>query len=279
MVKNDDNISIVDDSIKGIAKDLISIAKDDPETREAAKNLAGTAKIVTGTLKRAVLPLAVVNYGIDRFADYITTRFQDDMTSRTLKIPAENVIDPKASVAGPVLQGLVYAHDEENLREMYLNLLAAAMNSETVDRAHPSYVEIIKQLTSEEANLLKIYLAENQLPIAELHLILNEAGNYQTVARHIVGLKDKFTGSPVVIDMMPAYIENWIRLGLITVDYSVHQADEHAYDWVEKRPEYIKRTIPKVNEGQFQPKLKVNKGLMARTKYGEIFGNIVGIST
>lgn len=273
-----DNGSLVDNEVnRGAVAELLAIAKDDPETKDAAKNLATTAKIVTGTLKRAVFPLAVLNYGYDRAEEYFKTRFQKDMTEHTLKIPASNVIDPKPSLAGPALQGLAYAHDEEELKNMYLNLLASSMNSETADNAHPSYVETIKQLSSEEAKLLRIYLAQDQYPIAELHLVINEKRNYRTVTRHVVNLYDTKSETPVVIDMMPAYVENWIRLGLITVDYSVFQANEHAYDWVEKRPEYKGATIPRTSSDEFQPRLDIQKGLMFRTKYGEIFGRIVGI--
>ena len=267
------------ESVSGLVTELILIAKDNPETKEAAKNLASTAKIITGTLKRAVIPLAVVNYGIDKFENYIKNQFQSDMNSKTLRIPAENVIDPKESIAGPVLQGLVYTHTEESLKEMYLNLLASAMNSKTAGETHPSYVEIIKQLSSEEAMLLKIYLSQDQFTAVELHLVLNEKSSFQRAARHIVNLTDSSTGSPMVIAMMSAYIENWVRLGLFEVDYTTYQSDEGAYDWVEQRPEYLSHVVPKAVESEFQRILEITRGIMVRTKYGEIFGRVVGISS
>lgn len=277
MTQKEDSTS--NNAALGVVKELILIAKDDPDTKSAAKNIASIANIVTGTLQRAVIPLAAINYGIDKFANYMKTKFQDDMASRTLKISPENVIDPKAFIAGPVLQGLVYTHDIDSLKDMYLNLLASAMNSNTANEAHPSYVEIIKQLTGEEAKLLKIFLADDRLPVAKLRLIVNDRNEYIDIANHIVNLNDSNTDSAITIKMMPAYIENWIRLGLIEVDYTAHQADEKAYDWVKNRPEYIDYYIAKANDGDFQPKLDIVKGLIVRTKYGEIFGKIVGISS
>jgi len=277
--KEEDAASVVDGTVKNVVTELISIAKNDPETKDAAKNLASTAKIVTGTLKRVVFPLAVLNYGYDKAEDYFKTRFQKDMTTLTLNIPAENVVDPKPSVAGPALQGLAYSHGEEELREMYLNLLASSMNSEIANNAHPSYVETIKQLTAKEAKLLKLYLVQDQHPISKIHLIINDKHSYETVVHHMVNLIDSRSNAPVVIEMMPAYIENWVRLGLVTVDYTVYKAAENAYDWVEKRPEYKERIVPAVDEGEFQPRLEVVKGVLARTKYGEIFGRIVGITS
>lgn len=281
MTQQGEQGSVPEDTVKGLAQgvagELISIAKDDPEAQEAAKNIASTAKIITGTLKRAVFPLAIANYGYDKFENYIKNKFSAEMTSRTLKIPAENVVDPKPSIVGPVLQGLVYAHDEDNLREMYLNLLASAMNSDTADKAHPSFVEIIKQLSSAEAQFLEIFLRTKQSTIAEVRLVISQKGEYQTKARHLVSLMDTKNNSPVAIEMMPAYIDNWIRLGLVTVDYTTYSANSKAYDWVKDRPEYKSIDVPKVAEGQYEQKLEVTKGIMERTEYGEIFCRAVGM--
>lgn len=282
MAKQKDDSSATDSTVRSMATELITIAKDYPETKHAAKNLASSANIVTGTLKRVLFPLAVLNYGYDKAEDYFKTRFQTDMSAHTLKIPAENVVDPKPSLAGPALQGLAYSHDEEELRDMYLNLLASSMNSQTASSAHPSYVETIKQLSAEEAKQLKIYLSSDQFAIAKVHYIINDQRNYQTVARHILNTANSLTGSPVLIDMMPAYVENWIRLGLVEVDYTAYQADEKAYEWVESRPEYLNvatNAVRVVSAGEFQPTLEVVKGLLIRTKYGEIFGKIVGITS
>ena len=275
---SNDQQNVLISSARDVAVELVAIAKNDPETKIAAKNVASSAKIITGTVKRALFPLAILNYGYDKAEIYFRTKFQDDMTKLTLSIPAENIVDPKASLAGPALQGLAYSHDEDELKDMYLNLLASSMDSTKAESAHPSYVETIKQLSSQEAKLLKIFLAKDQTSIARLHLLINEQSSYQTVARHILNLIDKGSGGPVVIDMLPAYVENWVRLGLIEVDYTAHLSDEKAYTWVEERPEYISKIIPEVSEGAFQPKLEVVKGLLERTKYGEIFGKIVGIT-
>ena len=45
--------------------------------------------------------------------------------------------------------------NSEELRNMYANLLAASMLKDEKENAHPSFVEIIKQLSPDEAKLLK----------------------------------------------------------------------------------------------------------------------------
>lgn len=44
--------------------------------------------------------------------------------------------------------------DSEELRNMYANLLAKAMNVDEKDKVHPAFVELIKQMAPREALIL-----------------------------------------------------------------------------------------------------------------------------
>lgn len=44
--------------------------------------------------------------------------------------------------------------DAEELRDMFANLLARSMDTATAGNVHPSFVEVIKQLTPDEARIL-----------------------------------------------------------------------------------------------------------------------------
>ena len=69
--------------------------------------------------------------------------------------PAENIITPPSYVAVPAMQSIAYCMDNIQLRDMYAELLAHAMNSETVDNVHPTFVEIIKQMSPFDAVVFK----------------------------------------------------------------------------------------------------------------------------
>jgi len=69
-----------------------------------------------------------------------------------LKTPPDQIVVPKPNVAGPALEALRYTWHEETLSDLYANLLAASsMDKSTADGAHPAFVEIIRQLTPDEA--------------------------------------------------------------------------------------------------------------------------------
>lgn len=69
-------------------------------------------------------------------------------------VPEERLIDPHPQIALPILQNLIFMADGDILTEMFLNLLARAMDEERVEEAHPGFVKIIEQLSPDEAMLL-----------------------------------------------------------------------------------------------------------------------------
>ena len=90
-----------------------------------------------------------------------------------LKNTSPDLIEvPAAHIAIPAMQYISYCMDNEELRNMYANLLATSMNKDVKDDAHPAYVEIIKQLCPDEAKILKYMYAHNTIPIIEIKFVL-----------------------------------------------------------------------------------------------------------
>ena len=86
---------------------------------------------------------------------YKIEEFENDLKSKIKDIPKENLIEAPISIVGPTIESLKYAGDTPEVREMYLNLLGTSMNAETVIYSHPSYVEIIRQMSPLDAKVLK----------------------------------------------------------------------------------------------------------------------------
>ena len=49
------------------------------------------------------------------------------------EIPPDEIVEPRSSVAGHALEGLVFAHDEPDPESTYLGLLRAAMDGRTAE--------------------------------------------------------------------------------------------------------------------------------------------------
>lgn len=254
-----------------VAKDLMELAKNDDNTKEASKNFGESAVIISKTVKNCLLPLAAVNFGIERAKLYFEKNFKKDLEEKTQSIPAENIVEPKASIAGPALQNLAFSHEEANLKDMYLNLISSAMNSEKADNTHPAFVEIIKQLTSLEANILTVYLKNGSpQPIGMTQYQKKNDGFMLEGNKHILALT---RGSEIYYNKnIPSYVDNWIRLGLVEVHYD-RWVKEDRYEALKLRDEYIN---DKLQLGDEYTK-DLCKGIIQRTTFGEQFASIVGL--
>lgn len=259
----------------GVIADLIKIAGDDPQVKEAAKNLGQTAVTITRTINTALLPLAAVNFAFDRARQYFSGGFQRDLLDRTKDIPIESIADPKPAVAGPALQGLAFSHEEPNLRAMYLSLIATSMDRRASHTAHPAFVEIIKQIDGHEAKLLAGLLQiAGAVPAIQIRVITVGQPGWQVKANHVMNVTNLESKEPIVERGFAAMVDNWIRLGLVEVRYDQFLEGQDQYAWVETRPEYTELKASIENE---QVKVTFQRGHAGRTDFGKMFAEAVGL--
>ena len=269
------------DSIK-VAKEGVSLvvevlkaAGDNPQVKEAAGNLGQTAVTLTKTINNVLVPLAAINFAFDKARAYFSGKFQEDIAKKAQAIPPEHVVEPKASIAGPTLQGLAFTHEEPNLKEMYLNLLATSMDGRSASLAHPAFVEIIKQLDSEDARLVQgVLQSPGAIPIVQIHRKLKEGSGYNLLVQHLLNLTDPTTSMPIEDPQLPAMIDNWIRLGLVEVVYDRHLTDAARYSWADQRPEFLRLSQVPQPDGA---RVEYQKGVMQRTELGKRFALAIGL--
>lgn len=70
------------------------------------------------------------------------------------KVPEERRVEAHPQLAGPALEGLRYLGETELIAELFVNLLARAIDRERVNEAHPAFAGIISQLSPDEALIL-----------------------------------------------------------------------------------------------------------------------------
>lgn len=129
--------------VPAIYQDLLQ-----PAAREVGQQFVVVAKAV-GV---ALTPLHATVWGFDQVKDYLSAQVARKLANK----PAAEIKSPDLVVAGPAMLNMRFAADAPHLREMYANLLATAMHAPSAEKAHPSFVQIIQQLSSPEAQILKV---------------------------------------------------------------------------------------------------------------------------
>ena len=141
--------------LKGAIKEL-GITNVAPEIykdllQPAIRELGNDVLIVAKAVSIALSPLKGAVWGFDKIQEWISVK----LTEKLSKTSPEKIQTPKMNIAGQILLQLPFCKDESELREMYANLLASAMNKDLFASAHPSFVTIIQQLSPDEALVLK----------------------------------------------------------------------------------------------------------------------------
>lgn len=225
----------------GVVGELIHAASGNPDVKAAGSELGKAAFTVARAINVVLLPIAAINYGYERARTYFEDRFAAELEEKLADVPADDIIEPKASLAGPIMQGLAFSHDERALRELYLSLLASAMHKDRRHGAHPAFVEIIKQLTAEEATTLCAALAPPETKeIVQVRLLVPGEG-WVVLLNHLMDISHPVTRQPVVDPRLPAMVDNWVRLGLVEVSYTDFLANSPKYmryKWAQDRPEF-----------------------------------------
>jgi hypothetical protein len=157
-----------DDSDQSNTKDIIdattSLVKAIPIYEDllqpAAQELGSTLVTLAKTVNIALSPVSLMVWSYDRIKEFVLI----DLSEKLRKTPQENIVTPNPMVAGPALEALTYAGNDKTLRNMYANLIANAMDEKTKSVAHPSFVEVIKQLSPQEALILLLISQQNKFP-------------------------------------------------------------------------------------------------------------------
>ena len=112
----------------------------------AAKQVGGALE---STAKVARLVLAPIEYLAAQ-----SERWQRYLHRIAEQVPEEKRIEAHTQVAGPVLEGLRYVDETNIIADLFVNLLARSIDRDRVSEAHPAFVNIISQLSSDEAQII-----------------------------------------------------------------------------------------------------------------------------
>lgn len=257
---------------------LLESAASTPGFEAAAATYGTRQAVKQQILLNLYRPLARI-MGVSR--DYFVTDFGVDLTEKIREVPDENLQTPKASVAGPAMEGLAFSLDEPELKDLYLELLARASDDRAASRVHPSFSSVIRALSEAEAQYLPQFIVGGQnRPIVQIQAELQPGSRKLVQRNHVLNLLDG-CGQPLADDQLPTYVDNWIRLGLVEVHYD-GTLPEILYGWVQDRAdiqlELSQVSLTPIGSEWTSIVGKVARGYLAPTAFGAQFAAVVGMA-
>lgn len=254
-----------EETIKEVSKEIIKEVYYD--AGKPALNPTGQiVGLIPRAIKAALLPLE--KWVVDR--EYNLKETQKLLEEKLKNVRLEDIETPEAYIAVPALQSISYCMDSEELRNMYANLLANSMNKVVKNKVHPGFVEIIKQLSPDEAKIIRGIYFKQLIPIITVRYE-NDKSEGVDVFKNFSSIAEE-TNCEEIMETSK-YFDNLVRLGLLEKagEYKA-LVDKKLYETLKNNSNIKKlEMIPISYQNQGYTKCKFEESYIEMTPYGNAF--------
>ncbi len=154
--------------------------------------------------------------------------FKNSLEEKANAIPNENRTEPDTQIACQALQDAKYCVENEQIREMFANLIASTMDNRVSKTVHPSFSSILKQMSAADAKFLTKFVKVDLLPVCRIQEVNKENREYSILFSDLY-IEETDTFEQTIYDN--AFIISTLnRLGLIDVIYTSFVARQNVYD-------------------------------------------------
>lgn len=229
-----------------------------PAAREIGNGLASIMRMVNKAIFLSEDAVEAINLVIRLSAEQL------------LLLPPDKIIKPDPRIAIPLLEDSRLTVNEPELRIMFANLLSASMNIECESKVHPCFVEIIRNISTDEAKIIGCMAALGRAPMIEF--VRSTSGDWGAVEEHHDELSTlPFDAGCHYPKRFPLYVHNIKRLGLLISSNGTQFCKPGDYDALESMPilDEIRAVNPHLTKEKF------NKKMFVLTRLGIAFCNTV----
>jgi|GEM_PF-1680495 len=176
-------------------------------------------------------------------------------------IAPEDLTEPRLDITVPAIEAMRYSP----LKREMATLIASTMDITCAHNAHPAFIEILKQVTSDEINLIAAFPAPGQVvPMASINYV-DRGDQVHLSTRHIV--PNRFASVCDETKGIASYIDNLLRLNLISSPHYLSIRDDRYYR------EILSQAFIADFEGRIPLHLKarVDRSVLSLTDFGATF--------
>ena len=171
-----------------------------------------------------LLPLKLLN---EKFKANFTQRL-NEYKEKLEKVPEENRCEVHPQIGTPIVEKLSYTTNDE-IADLFTTLLTNASDVRMVNRAHPSFVNMIERLSPDEARIVKFLSGNGIIPYCSFRAISEaEEEGFSVIIDHATMLQYQ-----VALDFpqnITAYLSNFVSLGILTDESGLYKIGISTYD-------------------------------------------------
>ena len=113
-------------------------------------------------------------------------KFRLDLEEKTSSIPDEKKIEPSIQVTAQAIDNSRYCVQDSILRSMFVSLISNSMNSDYTEEVHPSFSEMIKQMSALDGKVLQKFKSgpSEGFPLCDYRKEIDET-SYESLVENI----------------------------------------------------------------------------------------------
>jgi len=194
--------------------------------------------------------------------------FQRKIEQGTARISLENRDNSKIGLALKTLEDSKYQLDSEDLRELFANLISSTLDNSKNNKIKPSFSSVLKDLTTEDAQLVKLFSKEKDVPLVSVRV----EDAYGTG----INLEEDILIFDSTLSRNRLSLYSLERLGIISLDPFTQLSSSHyqkRYIDFENNSLYsdIKNKLPIIEEEFICTSIQLVRGTASLTPFGEAF--------
>lgn len=199
----------------------------DDALKPTAKESGKVLSIIPRTINAALAPLrqwiAQKEYNVAETEKLLAQKLEH--------VGEEKIVTPEPYVAIPAMQAISYSMNSDELRNLYANLLAKSMVIDTKELVHPSFVEIIKQMSPIDAKVFELIMVAHVRPLITLKYSSKNGGE-SIIQEHCSWI------SQFSISQCCTSFDSLMRLGLISIPALESYTHKENYELVKQNPNF-----------------------------------------
>ncbi|MCI8374838.1 MAG: DUF4393 domain-containing protein [Lachnospiraceae bacterium] len=228
-------------------------------TQESGKTLA----LIPRAINAALIPLR--QWISER--EYKLAETEKLLAQKLEHVEEDKIVTPEAYVAVPAIQAISYSMNSEELRNLYANLLAKAMNSDTKDRVHPSFVEMIKQMSPNDAIIFSKIITSPIRPLITINVKSSKGG------AHSFAENCSWISNFSLTECRTSF-DNLSRLGLIQIPFVASYTNKNNYNSVKNNPLFKQAVIECKNNLLESESITYVEGYIKINELSKLFFNV-----
>lgn len=211
-----------------------------------------------------LLPLKLLN---EKFKLNFEKRLSD-YKEKLDRVPEDDLCEVNPQIGTPIIEKLSYTTNDE-IADLFTNLLTKASSTKTVNLAHPSFVQLIERLSIDEARIIKFLIGKDIIPCISFRAHMTDKGKgFYEILKN--GTMLQFEVELLFPQNISTYLDNLTAMGVLDISHGLHKMDDNIYNPIFEKYEY-----DKVNESYSKTdtfsRVEKKKSYFQITNFGKTF--------